>query len=218
VPLSPSPKRDWNEYAPSKAPEPSDIWPRPSLIEPSQSAFAVRAAMTCLLRRLRFRHSALASSRLAATLPPLAWQAMSRNQRLSFLGIATAIAVVAIVIFVVSGSGSEDTSDQAATTPTATATAEGTETPTTTPTPTPQPPLLQAGSVKKLSYKEGDTVTFRVRNDAPEEVHVHGYDIKKELEPNKTATVSFKASITGIFEIELEGSATQLAELRVDPK
>jgi hypothetical protein len=61
-------------------------------------------------------------------------------------------------------------------------------------------------------------VTFRVRNDASEEVHVHGYDIKKELQANKTATVSFKASITGIFEIELEGSATQLAELRVDPK
>jgi hypothetical protein len=145
---------------------------------------------------------------------------MSRNQRLSFLGIAAAIAVVAIVILVVSGSGSENTSDQAATTPTATATAtaEGTGTATPTPTKTPQPPLLQAGSVKKLSYKEGDTVTFRVRHDAPEEVHVHGYDIKKELEPNKTETISFKASITGIFDIELEGSATQLAELRVDPK
>jgi FtsP/CotA-like multicopper oxidase with cupredoxin domain len=148
---------------------------------------------------------------------------MSRNQRLSFLGIAAAIAVVAIVIFVVSGSGSEDTSDQAASTPTATATpsatTSGTATPevTPTPTPTPQPPLLQAGSVKKLEYKQGDTVTFRVRNDAPEEVHIHGYNIKKELEANKTETVSFKASITGIFEIELEGSATQLAELRVDP-
>ena len=59
-------------------------------------------------------------------------------------------------------------------------------------------------------------MTFRVRNDAPEEVHIHGYNIKKELEANKTETVSFKASITGIFEIQLEYSATQLAELRVD--
>jgi FtsP/CotA-like multicopper oxidase with cupredoxin domain len=143
---------------------------------------------------------------------------MSRNQRLSFLGIAVAIAVIAIVIFVASGSGPEETSDQAASTPTATTSGTATPEATATPTRTPQPPLLQAGSVKKLEYKEGDTVTFRVRNDAPEEVHVHGYDIKKELEANKTATVSFKASITGIFEIELEGSATQLAELRVDPK
>jgi hypothetical protein len=148
---------------------------------------------------------------------------MSRNQRLSFLGIAAAIAVIAVVIFIASGSGSEDTSDQADVTPAATAsgtaTAEATSTPATaTAKPKPQPPLLQAGSVKKLSFKEGDTVTFRVRHDEPEEVHVHGYDVKTDLEPGKTETVSFKADITGIFEVELEHSAQQLAELRVDPK
>jgi FtsP/CotA-like multicopper oxidase with cupredoxin domain len=147
---------------------------------------------------------------------------MSRSQRLTSLGIAAAIAVIAVVIFIASGSGPEDTSEQADATPTATAsgsaTAEATATPTATAPPKPQPPLLQTGSVKKLSYKEGDTVTFRVRHDAPEEVHVHGYDIKKELEPGKTATVSFKASITGIFEVELERSAEQLAELRVNPE
>jgi FtsP/CotA-like multicopper oxidase with cupredoxin domain len=145
---------------------------------------------------------------------------MSRNQRLTFLGVAVAIAVIAVVIFIASGSGPEETSEQADATPVATptATASGSATPTPTPTAKPQPPLLQAGSVKKLSYNEGDTVTFRVRHDAPEEVHVHGYNIKKELEPGKTATVSFKASITGIFEVELEHSAEQLAELRVNPE
>src|SRR4051794_9304149 len=112
---------------------------------------------------------------------------MSRNQRLSFLGVAAAIAVVAIVIFVVSGSGSEETSDQADETPTPTpptsATGTATATATATATPKPQPPLLQAGSVKKLEFEEGDTVSFRVRHDAREEVHVHGYDITKDLEP-----------------------------------
>jgi heme/copper-type cytochrome/quinol oxidase subunit 2 len=145
---------------------------------------------------------------------------MSRNQRLSFLGIAAVIAVIAIVVFAVGGS--DDTSDQAASTPAATATpsgtASGTATPEATATPKPQPPLLQAGSVKKLEYKEGDTVAFRVRSDSAEEVHVHGYDLKKDLQPGKTATMTFKASITGIFEIEFEGSAEQIAELRVDPK
>ena len=71
--------------------------------------------------------------------------------------------------------------------------------------------------MKTLTFDQGDTVRFRVRNDTAEEVHVHGYDIKKELEPNKTATVSFKATITGIFEIEFEGSATQIGELKVEP-
>ncbi len=107
------------------------------------------------------------------------------------------------------------------TTPTATATAadgEETETPTPTPTATPKPPpLLKAGKVKKLTYDKGETVRFRVVSDTAEEVHIHGYDIKKDLEPNKTATVSFKATITGIFEIEFEGSATQIGELKVEP-
>ncbi len=150
---------------------------------------------------------------------------MSRNQRLTFLGIAAVIAVVAIVVFASSG-GSDDTSnntaEQTATpTPTPTPTAAGEEstpTATATPTATPEPPLLEAGKVAKLRYTEGETVRFRVVSDVAEEVHVHGYDLKKDLQPGKTATMSFKASITGIFEIEFEQSAEQIAELRVDPK
>jgi heme/copper-type cytochrome/quinol oxidase subunit 2 len=141
---------------------------------------------------------------------------MSRSQRLTFLGIAAVIAVIAIAVLAFGGP--DETSDQADTTPAATATPSTTQEATSTAAPKPQPPLLQAGSVKKLEFKEGDTVTFRVRHDAPEEVHVHGYDIKKDLEPGKTVTVSFKADITGIFEVELEQSAQQLAELRVDPR
>jgi hypothetical protein len=145
---------------------------------------------------------------------------MTRGQRLTFLGIALVIAVVAVVLLAGGGDETDKASKSAPTaTPTPTATTadgEATETPTPTPTPKP-PPLLQAGKVRTLTYQQGDTVRFRVRSDKAEEVHVHGYDIKKELQPNQTATVSFKASITGIFEIEFEGSATQIAELKVEP-
>jgi len=151
---------------------------------------------------------------------------MSRNQRLSFLGIAAVIAVVAVIALTAGGGSGETEQDSAGSaaqqTPTATATADeggdATATPTPTPTPEPQPPLLQAGKVTKLRFDEGQTVRFRVRNDGPDHVHVHGYDIMKDLEPGKTATVSFKATITGIFEIELEDAAEQIGELRVDPK
>jgi FtsP/CotA-like multicopper oxidase with cupredoxin domain len=148
---------------------------------------------------------------------------MSRNQRFTFLGIAAVIAVVAVILLAGGSSDDGDTGEQASSaqtpTPSATDTPAGSEqTATPTPKPKPQPPLLTGGSVKKLRYTEGDTVRFRVRNDAAEEVHVHGYDIKKDLEPGKVATVSFKATITGIFEIEFEQSAQQIAELRVDPK
>ena len=153
---------------------------------------------------------------------------MSRNQRLSFLGIAAVIAIVAIIVLTVGGGSDDTTTDDSANTSaqqTATATATPTaedgqeeSTPTPTPTPKPQPPLLQAGKVAKLRFKEGETVRFRVRHDGPEHVHIHGYDIMKDIEPGKTANVAFKATITGIFEIEFEDSAEEIAELRVDPK
>jgi FtsP/CotA-like multicopper oxidase with cupredoxin domain len=145
---------------------------------------------------------------------------MSRGQRVTFLGIAAVIAVVAVVVLAGGGDDSDETTTTSSTaTPTATATPaqDGDATRTATPTPKPKPVLLKAGQEKALNYEEGETVRFRVVNDEPEEVHVHGYDIKKELEPGKTETVSFKADIPGIFEIELEGSSTLLAQLKVVP-
>lgn len=151
---------------------------------------------------------------------------MSRGQRLGFLGIAAVIAVLAIVLLSDSGSD-EEPARTAAENPTATpdltpdgaeeATPEEIETPEPTPTPEPKPPLLTAGKETKLSAKEGETVRFRVRHDTVEHVHVHGYDIFRDLQPGKTETVSFKADITGIFEIELEDSGVLLAELKVEP-
>jgi FtsP/CotA-like multicopper oxidase with cupredoxin domain len=153
---------------------------------------------------------------------------MSRKQRLTFLGIAAVIAVAAIIVLTAGGDADETAQDSANTsaqqtaTPSATPGAEETEesedAPTPTPTPKPQPPLLQAGKVTKLRFTEGETVRFRVRHDAPEHIHIHGYDIMRDLTPNKTITVSFPAKITGIFEIELEDSAEEIGELRVDPK
>jgi hypothetical protein len=155
---------------------------------------------------------------------------MSRNQRLSFLGIAAVIAVVAIIVLT-TGGGSDEADDAANTAATATATptptpsaddgaADSTPTPTPTPaaTPKPQPPLLVAGKVAKLRFKEGETVRFRVRSDQADHVHIHGYDIMKDVAPGQTVNVAFKGDITGIFEIEFEDSAQEIAELRVDPK
>ena len=139
---------------------------------------------------------------------------MSRAQRLTFLGIAAIIAVVAVIVL--SGGGDEtDKAADATATPTPSGTAEATATPT--PTPKPKPPLLRAGKEPTLSFDQGDTVRFRVRHGEAEEVHIHGYDIKKELAANETADVSFKASIPGIFEIELEHSGTPLGRLKVEP-
>ena len=153
---------------------------------------------------------------------------MSRSQRLTFLGIAAVIAVVAVVVILAaSGGDDEDGGTQASATQTATptptedqpeASPQETETPTPTPTPKPKPPLLKGGKVTRLEFKEGDTVKFRVVSPVAEEVHIHGYDIAKDLEPNKEITVSFPATIEGIFEIEYEHAGEQIGQLRVNPK
>jgi hypothetical protein len=150
---------------------------------------------------------------------------MSRTQRLTFLGIAAVIAVVAVVVILTAGGGDDDGSGtQASATQTATPTptqdqpeAQPQDAETPTPTSKPKPPLLQGGKVTHLEFKEGDTVKFRVVSPVAEEVHIHGYDIAKDLEPNKEITVSFPATIEGIFEIEYEHAGEQIGELRVEP-
>jgi hypothetical protein len=141
---------------------------------------------------------------------------MSRGQRLTFLGIAAIIAVVAVIVLSGGGDETEKAADATAT-PTATPSREVDAMATPTPTPKPKPPLLLGGRERTLSFDQGDTVRFRVRHGEAEEVHIHGYDIKKDLAANETANVSFEASIPGIFEIELEHSGTPLGRLKVEP-
>jgi hypothetical protein len=73
------------------------------------------------------------------------------------------------------------------------------------------------GKITNLRFKQGETVRFRVRADTTDEVHVHGYDLMKDIAPGETISFSFPASITGIFEVELENAGEQIAQLRVDP-
>jgi hypothetical protein len=142
---------------------------------------------------------------------------MSKGQRFTFLAIAAVIAIVAVVVL--AGGGDDESGEQAAATATPSATAEPEEaSPQETATPTSEPPpLLRAGKVTKLEATEGETVRFRVRSDTDEEIHVHAYDIEREVPAGKTITVSFKATITGIVEIEFHGSEEQIGELTVEP-
>lgn len=59
----------------------------------------------------------------------------------------------------------------------------------------------------------GDTVTLRVTSDVADEVHVHGYDLRLELEAGVTGEVSFEATIPGVVEVELEEAGLVLVAL-----
>ncbi len=73
------------------------------------------------------------------------------------------------------------------------------------------------GGVQTLEFDAGDEIRFRVSSDAAEEIHVHGYDIAKDVPAGGTIEFDFPAELEGIYEIELEQLAVQIAELRINP-
>jgi hypothetical protein len=73
------------------------------------------------------------------------------------------------------------------------------------------------GGVRDLDYKAGEQVRFTVDSDVADEVHVHGYDLMKDVAAGGSVSFSFPAEIEGIFEVELEEHGEQIAELRVNP-
>jgi hypothetical protein len=73
------------------------------------------------------------------------------------------------------------------------------------------------GGVQKLDYNKGDQIRFIVTSDVADEIHVHGYDLKKDVPAGGSVQFSFPASIEGVFEAELEGRKQQIAQLKVSP-
>jgi FtsP/CotA-like multicopper oxidase with cupredoxin domain len=133
---------------------------------------------------------------------------MGRNQR---IGLVVAALVVAVVAFVIASPGGGDGGNSPAqTTPAGeTRTGTGTETQVETPPP-PEPDVtriqIRGGEVvagpPEIKVKNGDTVVIVVSADAPDDIHLHGYDIEKKVEPGQPARFRFKANIEGEFEIE----------------
>jgi FtsP/CotA-like multicopper oxidase with cupredoxin domain len=161
---------------------------------------------------------------------------MSKNQRMGLLVAAGVVVVVAIVVAVASG-GSDDTSTAGSTSTTAQTTVAKTET-TSTKTSTEEPhetvpaePRVHrieirggqpVGGVQDIKVKKGDEVTIVVSADAEDDIHLHGYDIEKPVEPGKPATFKFKADIEGIFEMESHvaedaGREPLMGKLTVEP-
>jgi heme/copper-type cytochrome/quinol oxidase subunit 2 len=73
------------------------------------------------------------------------------------------------------------------------------------------------GGIAEISVEEGEEVRFKVKSAVADEVHMHGYDIMKDVEAGGSVTFDFPATLEGIFEAELEGRSEQILELRVNP-
>jgi hypothetical protein len=74
-----------------------------------------------------------------------------------------------------------------------------------------------ADGVKRLEYRRGERVQFSVQSDSADEVHVHGFNVTKALPATHRVRFGFPADIEGVFEVELHGTHTKIAELRIKP-
>ena len=72
-----------------------------------------------------------------------------------------------------------------------------------------------AGGIRRISAAKGSTITFAVRADVTDHIHVHGYEQMIDIAPGTPATVTVMADIAGVFEVELEEAGLVVAELEV---
>jgi hypothetical protein len=155
-------------------------------------------------------------------------------------GTATAL-LPALAMLVLAGCGNEsDSGASPSTSPSATAPST---TPTDLPTMSPTPGKPNTGSPSNtadpsgeqadvtinvtvangkvnpsgtsIKVKAGQKVLVTAVSDAPDELHIHGYDKELALTPGKTASVTFTADMKGTFEIETHESGKLVAKLVV---
>lgn len=73
-----------------------------------------------------------------------------------------------------------------------------------------------------LRVHENDQVVLRLTSDRPLHVHLHGYDIERDVGPNHPASLRFTATATGRFPLEIHskqpGRQRPLAYLEVRPR
>ncbi len=151
---------------------------------------------------------------------------MSTTSRI--LAIAGTLAVLVIAFIVLSPGDNKDktasTTSTATTTPAATATT-GDGAPQAEPAP-PTPTFTTVtvrggkpvGGIKKIEISKGDRARIEITSpDTTDEIHLHGYDLKRDLKAGGSVRFSFVAKSDGIYEIELEGAGVQIAELVVNP-
>jgi hypothetical protein len=140
------------------------------------------------------------------------------------LGLAGGAILVALFL-VLRPSDDDEEPTTAATTGTATTTTATTTRATTT-KPRPAGPTTirivvrggrVVGGLRRARLDRGERAVLVVRADVSDHVHLHGYDIMRDVAPGRPARLRFRATIPGRFEVELEDRRLQIAQLEVQP-
>jgi hypothetical protein len=137
------------------------------------------------------------------------------------LGIGVAAIAVVVILFVVLKGGDDDSST--ATPTTTSASGQSGSSPGSADSGQSEIPTIvvknaqPVGGIQDLTFTEGDDIRFRVDSDVSDEIHLHGYDVGEDVEAGGSVEFDVPATITGVFEVELENRATQIAEITVNP-
>lgn len=147
---------------------------------------------------------------------------------MSRLLIVAAAVVLAAGLFLVLRPDDED--NPTATTPTTTTTTTPTHTEPSVPPPTrppaPPPPAevritvrdgTPVGGVRRVTVGKGRRVILIVTSNVADHVHLHGYDVMRDVAPGRPARISFLATIVGTVEAELEDRRVPLARITTQP-
>jgi hypothetical protein len=73
------------------------------------------------------------------------------------------------------------------------------------------------GGIVRETVDKGDRVVIVVGSDVADEVHLHGYDIVRDVTAGGMARIAFLAELPGRFEVELENRGVQIADITVQP-
>ena len=141
--------------------------------------------------------------------------------------VALMLAAVAAGAIALAGCGGDSTNDAVTTTETTatapTTTMDTTETTATTPASEGKVITVSVvkgvpeGGIQRPTVDKGDKVVLVVRTDSGEAVHLHGYNIEKDVVPGKAVRLPFTANIAGRFEVELHPTDSLLAVIEVKP-
>ena len=71
------------------------------------------------------------------------------------------------------------------------------------------------GGIKRQTVKKGDTVRLVIRTNVGTQVHLHGYNIEKDVKKGVPTVIQFVARVPGRFALELHPMDAQLAQLTV---
>ena len=145
---------------------------------------------------------------------------MERGQRIGLIGVALIVAALLFILF-----QPEDSDDDTEPAPTATEQTLGGEPTATVPAPEPEPEFEvirirggePADGVREITVARGEVVRLEIQSDTAGEVHVHGYDVFKDVAAGGSVPLRFTADAEGVFEVELEETHTPIAQLNVEP-